>query len=433
MTGEKSSFVEDLRWRGLVHDIIPGTEQYLAEKGPAARAYIGFDPSSDSLTVGNLVALMLLLRFQRHGHTPVVLIGGATGMIGDPSGKSEERKLLDETQVRQNAQAIQSQIEKIFARSEGPAPIFVNNLDWFGPMKLLAFLRDVGKHLTVSYMTAKDSVAQRLEKGLSFTEFSYQLLQAYDFYHLRMHHDVAMQMGASDQWGNITSGVELIRRKAGQAAYALTCPLLTRPDGTKYGKTAEGKNVWLDPRRTSPYEFYQFWMNASDEEAERFIRVFSMKDRAEIERLTAAHREAPHRRRLQQALAEEMTAWVHGPKALAEAQRATEVLFGRSADADALRTLPPRLIEEALRGVPTYALPSLPEEGKNVVELLVEAGAFPSKAEVRRLIKSGGLSLNQQKIASAEHVVRPSDLLHNRFIVGRKGKKNYFLITKKEE
>ena len=424
----KSTFIEDLRWRGLIQDIIPGTEEYLLEKGPEARAYIGFDPSSDSLTVGNLVALMLLLRFQRHGHTPVVLIGGATGMIGDPSGKSEERNLLSEQQVRDNAAAIESQIRRVFERSPGAAPIFVNNLDWFGPMPLLTFLRDVGKHLTVSYMMAKDSVAQRLERGISFTEFSYQLLQAYDFYHLLTAQEVAMQMGASDQWGNITSGVELIRRKAARPAYGLTCPLLTRPDGTKYGKTAEGKNVWLDPRRTSPYQFYQFWINAADEEARRFILVFSMKDREEIERLIHEHEQAPHLRLLQKALAEEMTTWVHGPEALAEAQKATQVLFGRKTTREQLQALSETLIRDALQGVPSHAAVPLPAEGKNVVDFLVESGAFPSKAEVRRLIKSGGLTLNGQKITSPDDRLSTADLLHGRYLIGKKGKKNYFLV-----
>ncbi len=426
----QSTFVDDLRWRNLLHDMTPGIEAYLSSAKSKARAYIGFDPSSDSLTVGNLVALTLLLRFQQHGHTPVVLIGGATGMIGDPSGKNEERPLLSQEKVLANANAITRQIRTIFSRSKGPDPIFVNNLTWFGPIKLLTFLRDVGKHLTISYMISKESVAQRLKQGISFTEFSYQLLQAYDFYHLMIHHNVMLQMGASDQWGNITSGIELIRRKVGRTAYGLTCPLLTRPDGTKYGKTAEGQNIWLDPKRTSPYQFYQFWMNTSDEEAERFIVVFSMKNRQTIEQLIASHRESPHRRILQRALAEEMTVWVHGSDALAESRRATEVLFGKQSTIESLHTLPEHLIRNALHGVPIYPIPEIPSEGMPLVEVLVQSRAFPSKAEVRRLIKSGGLSVNRQRITSPDHRIYPSDLIHQKFLIGRKGKKNYFLLEK---
>lgn len=420
------NFVEELRWRGMIHDIMPGTEEFLLQGSTSA--YVGIDPTADSLHIGHLVGIMMLRHLQVCGHTPIVLLGGATGMIGDPSGKSEERKLLDEEELRHNQECLRRQLLKFldFECPENPA-ILVNNYDWMKGFGFLGFLRDVGKHLTVNYMMAKDSVQKRLETGLSFTEFSYQLVQGYDFLHLFTHKGCRLQMGGSDQWGNIVTGTELIRRKAGGEAFALTCPLITKADGGKFGKTEQG-NVWLDPDKTSPYAFYQFWLNASDEDVRKWIRIFSLRTRVEIEALDTEHFQAPHLRLLQKALAEELTIRVHSEQDLKMAIEASSILFGKGT-AEALQGVPENLFLQIFEGVPMCEISR--EEilsGIPLVDFLTEkTGIFPSKAEVRRMLKDQGILLNKQR-PQEEDIIGQDHLLNNKYILVQKGKKNYFLV-----
>ena len=423
-----STLIDELRWRGMVHDMTPGTEEQLKQERTAG--YIGFDPTAKSLHIGNLATIMLLVHLQRTGHVPVALVGGATGMIGDPSGKSAERNLLDEATLRENQEGIRQQLEKFldFDAADNPARM-VNNYDWFGGIGFLDFLRDAGKHLTVNYMMAKDSVKKRLETGLSFTEFSYQLLQGYDFYHLYEQQGVKLQMGGSDQWGNITTGTEFIRRKAGGEAFALTAPLVTKADGTKFGKSESG-NVWLDPEMTSPYQFYQFWLHAADEDCARLIRVFTLKSKEDIEQLEAQHAEAPHQRLLQKAMAEEITVRVHSQEEYDKAVRASEILFGKSTEAD-LATLDERLLLDVLAGVPQQEIARAEyDAATTVTDLLSETSqglVFSSKGEARRMIKQGGVSINMQKVTDAEASVNYR-LLQGKYLIAQRGKKNRYLL-----
>lgn len=422
----KKNFVEELRWRGMLHDMIPGTEELLNKE--MVSGYIGFDPTADSLGVGNLVQIMTLVHFQRAGHKPYALVGGATGMVGDPSGKSEERNLLDEETLNHNLNCQKAQLEKFldFESGENSAEI-VNNYDWFKDFSFLGFIRDVGKHISINYMLAKDSVKNRLENGMSFTEFTYQLVQGYDFYHLNIHHNIKLQMGGSDQWGNITTGTELIRRKAGNEAYALTTPLIKKADGTKFGKSASG-NIWLDANKTSPYEFYQFWLNAADEDSENYIKIFSLKSREEIERLIEEHKQAPHERRLQRALAEEITERVHSAEELKKAQMASEILFGKATE-ESLRQLDEKTILTIFDGVPQFVISKIDlEEGIPVVEFAAgKTGIFTSKGEARKMIQANGFSINKTKV-TLDKTIETSDLVENSLILCQKGKKNYFLV-----
>ncbi|MFN7301582.1 MAG: tyrosine--tRNA ligase [Bacteroidota bacterium] len=419
--------IEELSWRGLLHDSMPGIDEKL--RSEQISGYIGFDPTASSLHIGNLVPIILLMHLQRSGHRPIALVGGATGMVGDPSGKSEERKLLDEGTIRYNVECQRKQLEK-FLEFEGPcAAQVVNNYDWFKDFSFLGFIRDVGKHISVNYMMAKDSVRNRLEtNGMSFTEFTYQLVQGYDFYHLYTHYGCKLQMGGSDQWGNITTGTELIRRMAGGEGWAITAPLVTRKDGSKFGKS-EGGNVWLDPIRTSPYAFYQFWVNQSDEDAARFIRIYTFHDRQRIEALEAEHTEAPHLRILQKELAAEVTKLVHGEAELEAAIGAAAILFGNS-DAEQLAGIHPDTLLAALEGVPTFDISKdKVDAGINILDLLAaETSVFPSKGEARKMIAAGGFSLNKEKVSSENKTVHATDLLHDRFMLAQKGKKQYFLI-----
>jgi tyrosyl-tRNA synthetase len=421
-------FVEELKWRGLMHDMIPGTDDLLNSE--RVKAYIGFDPTADSLHIGNLVPITLLVHFQRAGHIPVALVGGATGMVGDPSGKSAERNLLDLETLNRNLEGQKAQLMKFLDFSSADnAAMMVNNYDWFKDWSFLDFIRDVGKHITVSYMMGKDSVKNRLEAGgLSFTEFSYQLVQGYDFAHLYKTEGVKLQMGGSDQWGNITTGTELIRRMHGGEAYALTAPLITKSDGTKFGKS-EGGNVWLDPKRTSPYAFYQFWLNVADEDAVRFIKIYSLKTRAEIEALIAEHTGQEYLRSLQKALAEEMTVRVHGQHELDMALKATAVFFGNGS-ADDLLALDAPTLEGAFQGLETYQISaSALQAGVPVLDLLaVDTPIFPSKSEARKMIAASGFSFNKNKFTDPNGSVDSSLLLHGRYLLAQKGKKNYYVI-----
>ena len=420
-------FIAEMEWRGLVQDIMPGTAEHLRTHSTAG--YIGFDPTATSLTIGNFVTVMLLVHFQRAGHKPIALVGGATGMVGDPSGKSAERNLLNEDQLRLNQAGVKAQLERFLDFSDGPTQaVLVNNYDWMKEFSFLGFLRDVGKHLTVGYMLTKDSVKRRLEGGLSFTEFSYQLLQGYDFQYLNRHMDVKLQMGGSDQWGNITAGTELIRRMSQGEAFAFTAPLLTRADGTKFGKS-EGQNIWLDASLTSPYKFYQFFLNVSDEEAGRYLRIFTLLTREKIEGMEAAHATAPHQRLLQKTLAQNVTTFVHGQEAYDAAVHASEVLFGKGGLEDLL-ALPEALLLNVMEGVPTFEVPhSLLADGVTLVALLGEhTQVYPSKAEARKAIAAGGVSLNKTKLADVAGLVDAQHLMHNTYFVVQKGKKNYFLI-----
>ncbi len=423
------NFVEELRWRGLIHDIMPGTEEMLGEG--MVSAYIGFDPTSNSLHIGNLVGIILLKHFQLCGHKPYALVGGATGMIGDPSGKSEERNLLDETTLRYNQECIKIQLSHFldFDTDSPNRAMMVNNYDWMKEFSFLEFIRDVGKHITVNYMTAKDSVKKRLDTGMSFTEFSYQLVQGYDFLHLYQHNGVKLQMGGSDQWGNITTGTELIRRKAGGEAYALTSPLIKKADGGKFGKTESG-TVWLDQERTSPYQFYQFWLNVSDEDAVNYIKIFTFLDKNEIEALTEAHMAVPHERLLQKRLAEEVTRMVHSEEALRTAMEASEILFGKGTR-ESLALLDERTILDIFNGVPMYDIDRVQlNNGISFIDLLtVNTPVFPSKGEARRMMQGGGLSLNKEKTSDPELIVNSSNLIRDRFILIQKGKKQYYLIS----
>lgn len=421
----KKNFLEELRWRGMIHDVMPGTEEQLNKE--VTSGYIGFDPTADSLHIGHLVQIMTLVHFQRCGHKPVALVGGATGMVGDPSGKSAERNLLSEGVLQHNVTCVKKQLEKFLDFSAGGAEL-VNNYDWFKDFKFLDFIRDVGKHITVSYMMSKDSVKKRLESdaGLSFTEFTYQLVQGYDFYWLSQHKNCKLQMGGSDQWGNIVTGTELIRRKSEGDAYALTTKLITKADGTKFGKT-EGGNVWLDPKKTSPYKFYQYWLNVSDEDAPNFIRIFSLKSKEEIEALETEHKEAPQLRKLQKALAEDITARVHSSEQLKRAQETTDILFGSSFDA--FKTLTGSEIEDAFDASITFTIPGNAFENQlDAVSLLGEkTSVYTSKGEARKAIQGNGVSINKEKI-SLDKKLTVSDLLHGKYLLAQKGKKNYYLI-----
>ena len=428
------NFVEELKWRGMLHDMMPGTEEQLAKE--MTTAYVGIDPTADSLHIGHLVSIMILKHFQRCGHKPIFLVGGATGMIGDPSGKSLERNLLDEETLHRNQEGIKKQLSRLVDfSSEAPnAAEMVNNYDWMKNFTFLEFIRDIGKCITVNYMMAKDSVKKRFNgegDGMSFTEFTYQLVQGTDFLHLYQHKNCKLQRGGSDQWGNIPTGTELIRRKTGGEAFGLTCPLIKKADGTKFGKTESG-NVWLDPRYTSPYKFYQFWLNVSDEDAERYIKIFTMLDKETIDSLIAAHREAPHLRELQKRLAKEITCMIHSEEEYDKAVEASGILFG-NATADALRKIDEQTFLQVFEGVPQFEVPAAAlAEGIGFINLCTEQAAiFPSKGEARKLIQGGGVSLNKEKVTSTDAVVTSGNLLSGKYLLVQKGKKNYFLITVK--
>jgi len=426
------NFVEELKWRGMLHDIMPGTEEQLQKE--ITPAYVGIDPTADSLHIGHLVGVMMLKHLQIAGHKPIALIGGATGMIGDPSGKSQERNLLDEETLRHNQACLKKQLSKFldFESGNKNEASLVNNYDWMKEFSFLEFIRDVGKRITVNYMMAKDSVKKRLgeesRSGMSFTEFTYQLVQGYDFYHLYKELGCKLQMGGSDQWGNITTGTELIRRMDGGEAFALTCPLITKADGTKFGKTESG-NVWLDPERTSPYAFFQFWLNTSDEDAERYIKIFTLLSKEEISALVAAHKEAPHARNLQKKLAEEITTMVHSREEYEMAVEASQILFGKGT-ADNLRKLNESTFLAVFEGVPKFNVSKTKlNAGINVIDLLAEeTQVFPSKGELRRTIKGNGLSINKEKVGTPELSITNDFLIGDKYILAQKGKKNYFLI-----
>lgn len=419
------NFIQELKWRNMLHDMTPGTEERLM-KGSTA-GYIGFDPTARSLGVGNLVTVMMLVHFQRAGHKPYALVGGATGMVGDPSGKSAERNLLSEDILRENLAHQKSQLEQFLDFDCGAnSAVMVNNYDWFKDFKFLDFLRDVGKHITVNYMAAKDSVKTRMESGISFTEFSYQLIQGYDFYHLSKSHDCVLQMGGSDQWGNITTGIELIRRMDGGEAFAVTCPLLKKADGTKFGKSEAG-NVWLDPTMTSPYRFYQFWLNAADADVVNMVRIFSKQTQEEVEARIQAHEEDPGRRTLQHSLAEEVTSLVHGADALESAKKASRLLF--SSDSADLQGFTAEELQDVFEGVPSGTISRQKlEGGLNVVDLMVETQAIASKKEAKRLIAQGGLRVNLEPCDAADHELSTSDILHNKLIWLKKGKKKNHIV-----
>lgn len=419
--------IEELRWRGMLQDIMPGTEELLNKE--MTTAYIGFDPTADSLHIGSLVPILLLVHLQRSGHKPIALIGGATGMVGDPSGKSEERNLLDEDTLNRNVAGVKAQLEKFldFNPSLPNAAEMANNYDWFKNIRFIDFLRDTGKHITINYMMAKDSVRKRIEGevGLSYTEFAYQLMQGYDFYWLYKNKKCKLQMGGSDQWGNITTGTELIRRKAGGEAFAFTCPLITKADGGKFGKTESG-NVWLDSNRTTPYQFYQFWLNATDADAEKWIKIFTFLPKENIESILEDHRKDESVRLLQKRLAEEITIFVHGKEEYAKAVETTHKLFAnQNATADSLS------IEdlEGMEGIIKfdYAADKI-YTGIDIISFLAETGVFTSKGEARKMVQGGGISINSRKIDTLQFSINPSLLLHNKYILVQKGKKNYYLV-----
>jgi len=425
------NFVEELQWRGMLHDVMPGTEEHLQEA--MRSAYIGFDPTSDSLHIGSLVPIMVLAHFQRCGHKPYALIGGATGMIGDPTGKSQERNLLDEETLRKNQNGVKQQLSKFldFSAKEENGAVLVNNYDWMKDFSFLEFIRDVGKHITVNYMMAKDSVKKRLSseanEGMSFTEFTYQLVQGYDFLHLYRAANCTLQMGGSDQWGNITTGTELIRRIGGGKGFALTSPLITKADGSKFGKS-EGGNVWLDPEKTSPYKFYQYWINTSDEDAEKFIKIFTFIEKEEIESLIAEHNEAPHARLLQKRLAEELTEMVHSKEDLENAIKASNVLFGKSTAED-LKGLDEKTFLDVFDGVPQAEV----EKAKIVVgldmigALAAETDFLPSNGEARRALKANSVSVNKEKVKE-DYAITEADLINGKYVIINKGKKNTYII-----
>jgi len=420
------NLIEDLRSRNLVQDIIPGTEEQLNKEMTAG--YIGFDPTSDSLHVGNLLPITLLMRLQQAGHKPYALVGGATGMIGDPSGKSQERNLLDIETINNNCEGIRKQLAKFldFSSSAPNAAILVNNYDWFKNYSFLDFIREAGKHISINYMLAKDSVQKRLETGMSFTEFTYQLIQGYDFYYLYNHHNIKLQMGGADQWGNIVTGTELIRKKDGGEAFAMTCPLITKSDGSKFGKSESG-NVWLDPEKTSPYQFYQFWLKLPDADAGKMALTFSFRQVAEIKALISEHETAPHLRKLQKVLAEELTVLVHSAEDLAFAQKASEILFGQ-ATIEALRSLNERQLLEVMEGVPQVnGSKEALESGIDILTFLAESGVFASKGEARKMIQNGGLSINKEKVTLIDLCLIPAHLLSERYLLIQKGKSNYTL------
>ncbi len=420
------SLIEELKWRGLLHDIMPGTEELMAQE--RVKAYVGFDPTADSLHIGNLVPIMLLVHWQRAGHTPVALVGGATGMVGDPSGKTAERQFLDLEVLEHNLACQKAQLEKFLDFSGDNAATVVNNYDWFKDFTFLDFIRDVGKHITVNYMMAKDSVKNRLESGMSFTEFTYQLVQGYDFYHLWKEHGVKVQMGGSDQWGNIVTGTELVRRKGGGQAFAITAPLITKADGSKFGKS-EGGNVWLDKDRTSAYKFYQYWINAADEDASRYLRIFTLLPREDIEALEVAHAANPGARAMQKALAEDVTRRIHGQADLDTAVAASALLFGKSTEDD-LRALPESELLSVFEGVPQREVSRADlQSGMGIVDLLAGGeGAFlASNGEARRALKEGSVSVNKTKV-DEQKVVSEADLVGSGLILLQRGKKNYFLV-----
>ena len=425
------NFVEELRWRGLIQDIMPDTEDYL--NSTPTTGYIGFDPTADSLHIGSLVQIIILMHFQRAGHKPVALLGGATGMIGDPSGKSDERNLLDAETLAKNNAGIEQQLRQFlnFDAADTNAAVLVNNYDWMKSFSLIDFSRDIGKHLTVNYMMAKESVKKRLgsdaKVGMSFTEFTYQLLQGYDFLHLYENMDCKLQMGGSDQWGNITTGTELIRRKAGGKAFALTCPLITKSDGSKFGKTEAG-NVWLDKKRTSPYKFYQYWLNTSDVDAANYIKIFTFLDQATIAQLDKEHQEAPHLRLLQKRLAEEVTTMVHGAAEFEKAVQASQILFGKTT-ANALKNLDAATFLEIFDGVPQQELSVAQlQEGVDIIAALVEhSGFLPSNSEARRALKAQSISVNKEKVGEG-YQLSLEDRIGENYILLQKGKKNYFVL-----
>jgi tyrosyl-tRNA synthetase len=421
------SFVSELRWRGMIHDITPGTEEQLDKE--TTTAYVGFDPTANSLHIGNLVSIMMLKHLQNAGHKPLALVGGATGMVGDPSGKSEERKFLTEETLKHNLEGVKAQLESFldFNCGNNSAEI-VNNYDWFKEFSLLGFLRDAGKHLTVNYMMSKDSVKKRLDTGLSFTEFSYQLIQGYDFYHLNKEKNCKLQMGGSDQWGNITTGTEFIRRLGAGEAFALTCPLITKADGSKFGKS-EGGNIWLDPEKTSPYKFYQFWLNQSDEDALKSIKIFTMKSENEIKELAKKHYEAPHNRILQNSLAENITVTVHSQEALENAKAASEILFGKTTEEN-VRKLSKGALESIGNEVPKHKVPKETISNEiGIIDLLSEhASIFSSKGEARRALKNNAVALNKTKVKDSK-TVSSADIIQENYILVQNGKKNYHLIN----
>jgi tyrosyl-tRNA synthetase len=425
------NFVEELTWRGMIHTVMPGAEEHLMES--MRSAYVGFDPTADSLHIGNLVPIMLLAHYQRCGHKPVALVGGATGMIGDPSGKSSERNLLDEKTLRHNQEAIKRQLAHFldFESNEANAAFLVNNYDWMKNFSFLEFIRDVGKHITVNYMMAKDSVKNRISsdasEGMSFTEFTYQLVQGYDFLHLYKERGCTIQMGGSDQWGNITTGTELIRRISGGKGFAITCPLITKSDGSKFGKS-EGGNVWLDANRTSPYKFYQYWLNSSDEDAEKYIKIFTFLTEQEIKGLIEEHKEAPHLRVLQKRLAEEITTMVHSKDDLENAIKASEILFGNSTGDD-LKKLNEQTFLDVFDGVPLTEIARVDiEAGLDIIAALAEKGGFlKSNGEARRALKENSISVNKEKVQD-NYSITSNDLINDKFVLLQRGKKNYFIL-----
>jgi tyrosyl-tRNA synthetase len=424
------NLVAELKWRGMLQDIMPGTEEHLNRE--MTTGYVGFDPTAESLHIGSLVPILLLLHLQRAGHKPIALVGGATGMVGDPSGKSEERNLLDEETLQRNISGIRGQLEKYldFTPGRPNTAELVNNYDWFKGLGFIDFLRDVGKHITVNYMMSKDSVRKRIEgeTGISYTEFAYQLMQGYDYYWLYVNKGCKLQMGGSDQWGNITTGTELVRRKAGGEAFAFTCPLITKADGGKFGKTEKG-NVWLDPVRTSPYQFYQFWLNAADEDAVKWIRIFTLMPMEEIIALTDAHAADPGARQLQKRLAREVTTFVHGEEECATAISTTEKLFSGDA-AENIRSMGEAEILASMEGVPTFNV-SMAElaAGIDVVSLLAGTGIFPSKGEARKTVQGGGVSVNREKVSDISRVIGTADLLADKYLLVTKGKKHHHLVV----
>ena len=426
-----TNFVQELQWRGLLHDIMPETETFLIEK--SSRGYIGFDPTADSLHIGSLVQIMILMHFQRHGHAPIILVGGATGMIGDPSGKSDERNLLDQVTLEKNCTGIQNQLERFldFDSSLPNPAILVNNYDWMKSYSLIDFSREVGKHITVNYMMAKESVKKRLSSeakvGMSFTEFTYQLLQGYDFLHLFKTLDCRLQMGGSDQWGNITTGTELIRRKEGGKAYAITCPLIKKADGSKFGKT-EGGNIWLDKKRTSPYKFYQFWLNTSDEDALNYIKIFTFLSQDEINSISKEHAEAPHQRLLQNTIANEVTTLVHGLEELQKAQEASQILFGR-ATSEAFQKLTPETFLELFEGVPQANINRKTiNEGLDIIAALSSMSGFlSSNSDARRALKENAICVNKTKV-DQDFMIQQSHLIGGQYVLLQRGKKNYFVL-----
>jgi tyrosyl-tRNA synthetase len=426
------TFVEELKWRGMIHDIMPGTEELLNKE--ITTGYIGFDPTADSLHIGHMVQMMLLVHFQRAGHVPVALVGGATGMIGDPSGKSEERNLLDETTLRNNQEGIKKQLAKFldFQSDKKNRALMVNNYDWMKEYSFLGFIREIGKHITVNYMMSKDSVKKRLgsdaKEGMSFTEFSYQLVQGTDFLHLYNKYGCRLQMGGSDQWGNIVTGTELIRRKTGGEAFALTCPLITKSDGSKFGKTESG-NVWLDPEKTSPYHFYQFWLNVSDEDAAKYVKIFTLMGCDEINRLIAEHNKSPHERLLQKRLAEEVTVMVHSREEFNTAFEASQILFGKGTT-ESLRKINENTFLSVFEGVPTFDVSNeILSGGVSFTSLFTDhTQVFTSKGELRRLVQGGGVSINKEKVTDPDMAVTSKMLLNSKYLLVQKGKKNYFLI-----